>query len=300
MPLSIVISDRLYICIFPDCFQCNRLCLRRLRAPCHCLVLGLNDQQAWGGCWLVSQVLHVPCVLNHESYNQMYDGIINMYFPKSWRMFSISVSERKRRRYLTAPSLSAIFHPVFSQWADDTFLTEKLDDEESVQRKRITIRTRGGKIFLDQPQAVLFTVLMLCLGTDLVTPVSHQLGWDQRAVEKIRRGGEDQGRDQLYAASLLFFLSQQRPPLMSDAVRKTEQFWWQLCHNLWWGALLRPWNGALVLKLGLQEASESVKQQLFLSTLCACSHFVGWVFSGDVSRDICCNAKIILELEKED
>ena len=92
---------------FSDWFQCGRLCLRRLRAPCHCLVLGLNDQQAWGGCWLVSQVLHVPCVLNHESYNQMYDGIINMYFPKSWRMFSISVSERKRRRSLTAPSLSA-------------------------------------------------------------------------------------------------------------------------------------------------------------------------------------------------
>ena len=162
----------------------------------------------------------------------------------------------------------------------------------------------GKKNIFRAPKAVLFTVPMLCLGTDLVTPVSHQLGWDQRAVEKIARGGEDQGRswrDQLYAASLLFFLSQQRPPLMSDAVRrKTEQFWWQLCHNLWWGALLRPWNGALVLKLGLQEASESVKQQLFLSTPCTCLHCVGWVFSGDVSRDICCNAKNILELEKED
>ena len=127
---------------FSDCCQCNCLCLRRLRAPCHCLVLGLNDQQAWGGCWLLSQSLHT-CAMCVKSWipQSMYDGIINMYFPKSWRMFSISVSERKRRRSLTAPSLSAIFHPVFSQWADDTFLTEKLDDEESV---RITIRTRGG------------------------------------------------------------------------------------------------------------------------------------------------------------
>ena len=139
MPLSIVISDRLYICIFPDCFQCNRLCLRRLRAPCHCLVLGLNDQQAWGGCWLLSQILHVQCVLNHESHNQCTMELSICISPKVDACF-LSLSQKEREddvwRLLLSAQTSGIVDPVFSQWADDTFLTEKLDYEESVTDHR--------------------------------------------------------------------------------------------------------------------------------------------------------------------
>ena len=93
---------------FSDCCQCNCLCLRRLRAPCHCLVLGLNDQQAWGGCWLVSQVLHVPCVLNHESHNQCTMELSICISPKVDACF-LSLSQKEREDDLWRLLLSAQF-----------------------------------------------------------------------------------------------------------------------------------------------------------------------------------------------
>ena len=147
---------------FSDCFQCNCLCLRRLRAPCHCLVLGLNDQQAWGGCWLVSQVLHVPCVLNHESHNQCTMELSICISPKVDACF-LSLSQKEREddvwRLLLSAQTSGIVDPVFSQWADDTFLTGSwimrnrlpiigLKKEDHNQNKRKLAR----KIFLEQPR----------------------------------------------------------------------------------------------------------------------------------------------------
>ena len=150
--------------------------------------------------------IHVQCVLNHESHNQCTMELSICISPKVDACF-LSLSQKEREddlwRLLLSAQTSGIVDPVFSQWADDTFLTGKLDYEESVTDHRSKERgsqseqeEAGEKNIFRATKAVLFTVLMLCLGTDVVTPVSHQLGWDQRAVGKITRGG-DQGRTSL-------------------------------------------------------------------------------------------------------